>query len=179
MIPNHLCLLWFTNLFVCFLFACVCLCLFFVFACVGSTLTPLTPIPVSDVGKSMLPSPSLSVLGDQQFQTGLFIHYQWRSFIIILFIIHWFILFFIAVGSGSISTVIPPTDYYNSASSYPQYSSPYGGYSYGTSGSLLTKWGTYKILFIIVRNLDFKKSNLAQYGPIWTNLDYFGLFWTT
>ena len=36
----------------------------------GSTLTPLTPIPVSDVGKSMLPSPSLSVLGDQQFQTG-------------------------------------------------------------------------------------------------------------
>ena len=109
------------------------------------------------------------------------IHYQWLisfwSFKIILtsFII---ILFFIAVGSGSISTVIPPTDYYNSASSYPQYSSPYGGYSYGTSGSLLTKWGTYQILFIIVRNLDFKKSNLAQSGPIWTNLDHSGPFWT-
>jgi len=45
---------------------------------------------------------------------------------------------FFSVGGGSISTVIPPTDYYNS-SSYPQYSSPYGGYSYGSSGSLLTK----------------------------------------
>ena len=118
---------------------------FFVFACIGSTLTPLTPIPVSDVGKSMLPSPSLSVLGDQQFQTGLFIHHSLPMINIILiiqdhsYIIHSFILFFIAVGSGSISTVIPPTDYYNSASSYPQYSSPYGGYSYGTSGSLLTK----------------------------------------
>ena len=42
----------------------------FYFGFVGSSLTPLTPIPVSDVGKSMLHSPSLSVLGDQQFQTG-------------------------------------------------------------------------------------------------------------
>ena len=59
---------------------------FFVFACVGSTLTPLTPIPVSDVGKSMLPSPSLSVLGDQQFQTGLFIYHSLPMINIILII---------------------------------------------------------------------------------------------
>jgi len=73
----------------------------------GSTLTPLTPIPVSDAGKSMLHTSSLSVLGDQQFQT---------------------------VGSGSISSV---QDYYNG--SYPQYGTPYGGYSYGSPGSLVTK----------------------------------------
>ena len=49
----------------------MCLLCLFLFASIGNTLTPLTPIPVSDVGKSMLSSPSLSVLGDhQQFQTG-------------------------------------------------------------------------------------------------------------
>ena len=40
---------------------------------VGSTLTPLTPIPVSEIHKStgsMLSASSLSVLGEQQFQTG-------------------------------------------------------------------------------------------------------------
>ena len=45
--------------------------------------------------------------------------------------------FFLSVGSGSISTVLPSTDYYNN---YAQYSSPYGGYSYGgSSGGLLSK----------------------------------------
>ena len=48
------------------------LCLHFVHFCfVGSTLTPLTPISVSDVNKSLLSAQSISVLGDNaQFQTG-------------------------------------------------------------------------------------------------------------
>ncbi len=38
---------------------------------VGSTLTPLTPISVSDVNKSLLSANSISVLGDNaQYQTG-------------------------------------------------------------------------------------------------------------
>ena len=41
------------------------------FCFVGSTLTPLTPISVSDVNKSLLSAQSISVLGDNaQFQTG-------------------------------------------------------------------------------------------------------------
>merc|ERR1712062_681068 len=91
---------------VCSLHGLLYFCLFFL-PYLGSTLTPLTPIPVSDAGKSMLHTSSLSVLGDQQFQT---------------------------VGSGSISSV---QDYYNG--SYPQYGTPYGGYSYGSPGSLVTK----------------------------------------
>ena len=139
----------------------MCLLCLFLFASIGNTLTPLTPIPVSDVGKSMLSSPSLSVLGDhQQFQTGrlreyvlvlisrgyrtkLVLHmkssqYIVSKYLIIIYNYNFLIYSFFSVGGGSISTVIPPTDYYNS-SSYPQYSSPYGGYSYGSSGSLLTK----------------------------------------
>ena len=43
---------------------------FVLFCFVGSTLTPLTPISVSDVNKSLL-SNSISILGDNaQFQTG-------------------------------------------------------------------------------------------------------------
>lgn len=44
------------------------------------------------------------------------------------------------VSGAGLSSVIPPSDYYNSAS-YSQYSAPpYGGYGYGpTSGSLLSK----------------------------------------
>ena len=45
---------------------------------------------------------------------------------------------FILVGSGSISTVLPPSDYYNT--SYQQYSSYGYGYPSGMgSGSLLSK----------------------------------------
>ena len=47
-------------------------------------------------------------------------------------------IFFILVGSGSISTVLPPSDYYNT--SYQQYSSYGYGYPSGMgSGSLLSK----------------------------------------
>ena len=43
----------------------------FCFLTVGSTLTPLTPISVSDVNKSLLSAQTISVLGDNaQFQTG-------------------------------------------------------------------------------------------------------------
>ncbi|TRY80929.1 hypothetical protein TCAL_08814 [Tigriopus californicus] len=81
----------------------------------GSTLTPLTPIPVSEINKTMLSASSISVLGDHNSQ-------------------------FHTVSGAGLSSVIPPSDYYNSAS-YSQYSAPpYGGYGYGpTSGSLLSK----------------------------------------
>lgn len=86
----------------------------------GSSLTPLTPIPISDVNKSsastaaaMLQGPTISVLGEHNAQ-------------------------FQSVGSGSISTVLPPSDYYNT--SYQQYSSYGYGYPSGMgSGSLLSK----------------------------------------
>ncbi len=52
-----------------------------------------------------------------------------------------FMSIFFSVGSGSLTTVLPPSDYYNSSSSYPQYSSnPYGSYNYAAApGSLLSK----------------------------------------
>ena len=116
---------------VCFIFVC-----FFFLPYLGSTLTPLTPIPVSDAGKSMLHTSSLSVLGDQQFQTGRSLLVQNNLIICILNLFNSFsnLEFFITVGSGSISSV---QDYYNG--SYPQYGTPYGGYSYGSPGSLVTK----------------------------------------
>ena len=76
-----------TLVFVLFVFCLhVCLCLFFVCLFVGNTLTPLTPIPVSDVGKTMLQPTTLSVLGDQQFQGGLF-----------TFLFHFAMMFFVTI----------------------------------------------------------------------------------
>ena len=49
-----------------------------------------------------------------------------------------YIFSYISVGGGSISTVLPPSDYYNT--SYQQYSSYGYGYPSGMgSGSLLSK----------------------------------------
>ena len=117
----------------------------------GSSLTPLTPIPISDVNKSsastaaaMLQGPTISVLGEHnaQFQSGTKLIFLQKCILttikLQLLKTNNSSIFFILVGSGSISTVLPPSDYYNT--SYQQYSSYGYGYPSGMgSGSLLSK----------------------------------------
>ena len=120
----------------------------------GSSLTPLTPIPISDVNKSsastaaaMLQGPTISVLGEHnaQFQSGTKLIFLQKCLFATIIVLKLKLLktsnssiFFILVGSGSISTVLPPSDYYNT--SYQQYSSYGYGYPSGMgSGSLLSK----------------------------------------